>query len=166
MTETSLLTESSLQTDSLLLIGSSAGMNGVADRARSHSRRVVQFATIPEALPAVPDARLIILFQHWPDEYPPTEISQLLNAAPLSRLMVCQSAWCASFGRTRQTWPPAVCVDESRWMLRFNKELSVLSGESAPLPWTAGLDEVFAFDYGEWVSHDSTVHDSMITASR
>jgi len=131
---------------SLLLIGNPFGMDGVADAARQRADRVMQAAGIREALDAVPEANFVILFQHWPDEYPADEIRQLLNAAPLVRLMVCQGPWCASFGRTRSTWPAAVCVDETRWLSRLELEFSVLAGNRSPLPWTAGLDEVFAFD--------------------
>ncbi len=137
-----------IKIESLIMIGTPEGMEAVATAAQSQAVNVWHFKTIPEAIDSVPDSQLIVLFEQWPDEYPPDHISRLLDAGPLTRLIVCQGPWCASVGRTRQTWPAAVCVDESRWLRRLKKEFTVLAGECEPLPWTAGLDEVFAFDYG------------------
>ncbi len=134
--------------DSLVLIGRTSGMEDVVQLAQLNAGAVASFRTIPEALSIAAQSPLIIVLQHEPDEFSPEEISELLNAAPLSRLMVCQGAWCASFGRTRQCWPAAVCVDETRWLRRLKSEFTVLQGSTSPLPWTAGLDEIFAFDYG------------------
>lgn len=139
---------SSIMIESLLLIGDSTGMEAVATAASGHARNIFAVDNLPSALSQAPQADLVIVFQHSPDEYPLAEILKLLNAIPLTRLIVCQGPWCSSYGRTRQFWPAAVCVDESRWLTRVEKELKVLSGECLPLPWTAGLDEIFAFDYG------------------
>ncbi|SFH68157.1 CapA family protein [Planctomicrobium piriforme] len=135
--------------ESLLLIGSETGMEAVASAARLAARNCRAYPDISSALDAAGQADLIVVFQHWPDEFPPPEIARLLDACPLGRLMVCLGPWCASFGRTRQFWPAAVCVDETRWLLRLDHEQQVLAGTRPPLPWTAGLDEVFAFDYGQ-----------------
>ncbi|WP_437191028.1 hypothetical protein [Planctomicrobium sp. SH527] len=134
--------------ESLLLIGDSTGMEAVVAAVSVHAGSICTVVDLPSAQTLAPQADLVIVFQHSPDEYPLSDILSLLNAIPLTRLIVCQGPWCSSYGRTRQYWPAAVCVDESRWLTRVEKELKVLSGECLPLPWTAGLDEIFAFDYG------------------
>jgi hypothetical protein len=89
---------------------------------------------------------LVVVCQHWPDEFPPAEVGRLFRECPLARFVVCYGPWCASDGRTRAIWPLAVRVPANEADDRLRLELDVLGGERAPLPLTASRDEVFVFD--------------------
>jgi hypothetical protein len=91
-------------------------------------------------------ADLVVVCQHGPDEYSASDVRRLLSALPLARIVCCYGPWCASDGRTRDIWPPAVRVPASLAAGRFERELAVLRGEIAPLPLTASLDEIYEFD--------------------
>jgi hypothetical protein len=133
--------------DTLLVIGRRHGMEEIIAQAASQAREIRSAGEISSALQAPWTASLLLVLQHWPDEYAPGEINRLLAAYPLARIIVCQGPWCASDGRTRQYWPPAVCVPLGEASRRVSRELDVLIGRRAPLPWTAGVDEIFAFDH-------------------
>lgn len=92
----------------------------------------------------VPD--LLVVWQEWPDEFPACEVARLFDLLPVSRWVCCYGPWCLADGRNRDIWPPATRVPWSRAESRIRQELSVLRGEHAPLPLTAGRDEVFAYD--------------------
>ena len=92
---------------------------------------------------------LVVVWQHWPDEFSPSEVDRLFRKFPLARFICCYGAWCASDGRTRSIWPLAVRVPLSEAEDRLCRELAVLRGELAPLPLTASRDEIFAFDTSE-----------------
>lgn len=132
----------------LLLIGNPAGMDQVVIAALQSSQSAQVFRSIAWALQHEVHADLVVVLQHWPDEYTPDEIRQLLETFPLARIVVVQGAWCVSDRRTRMLWPPAICVSSAGTIDRLHRELNVLAGALRPLPWTAGLDEVFAFDHG------------------
>jgi hypothetical protein len=89
---------------------------------------------------------LAVICQHWPDEFTPREVRELLKAFPLARLVCCYGPWCASDGRTRDVWPLAVRVPAALSARRIDLELEVLQGSRAPLPLTASRDEIFLFD--------------------
>ena len=91
-------------------------------------------------------ADLIVVCQHWPDEYASGDVRELLRAFPLARLVCCYGPWCASDGRTRDVWPLAVRVPAVDAERRIDLELEVLAGDRWPLPLTASRDEIFAFD--------------------
>lgn len=91
---------------------------------------------------------LAIILQHWPDEFTAEEIRTALSRWPLTRWLCCHGPWCASDGRTRQIWPPALRVTTDDLESRLAGELRTLRGELSPLPATAALDEVFAFTTG------------------
>jgi hypothetical protein len=90
---------------------------------------------------------LCIVLQGWPDEIPVRTAHALIAACSAGRLICCQGAWCASTGRTRATWPPAVCVPIEQFASRLAFELNVLAGHRAPVPATASRDEAFAAHY-------------------
>lgn len=90
---------------------------------------------------------LCVVFQSWPDEIPVRTAHALIAACSAGRLICCQGAWCASAGRTRATWPPAVCVPIEQLASRIAFELDVLAGRHPPLPATASRDEAFAAHY-------------------
>lgn len=94
-----------------------------------------------------PDPDLIVVLQHWPDEFGVSDFHRLLHQFPLSRMIVCQGEWCAASGRTRCVWPPAVMVADAVFESRLLRERDVIRGRRAPLPLTATIDEVFAFDF-------------------
>jgi hypothetical protein len=89
---------------------------------------------------------LMIICQHWPDEFTTVEVHQLLAAFPLARLICCYGPWCASDGRTRDVWPLAIRVEAHCAARRIDLELEVLAGSRWPLPLTASRDEIFLFD--------------------
>lgn len=134
--------------DALLMIGRTRGFEEVTARALAVAESARLVPDIPAALECGSTPNLAIVLQHWPDEYPFSEVRGLLAAFPLARLMVVQGPWCLSEGRTRQHWPPATRVSCEEALPRLERELEVLAGTRPPLPWTAGRDEIFAFDYG------------------
>jgi len=134
--------------DSLLLIGRPTGMEEIVASVlqRSSSSRV--FLQLSAALNIPEPVSWIIVLQHWPDEYEEQEIRRLLETFPLARFTVIQGPWCLSERRNRGSWPAAICVRSTQAVARLDREVEVLTGKRAPLPWTAGLDEIFAFDHG------------------
>lgn len=110
--------------------------------------RTARFLSRIEDLEQVTEAvSLMIVLQHWSDEFSPETIRFLLETYPLSRFIVVQGDWCASDRRTRGNWPAAFCVPVSEAIRRLDREIEVLAGRRPPLPWTAGMDEIFAFDH-------------------
>ena len=89
---------------------------------------------------------MIIVLQHWPDEFPSEQAIRLIDRYPLSRLIVCCGPWCDSDGRTRGVWPQAVRVRADRAPQRLRHECDVMQGEKLPLPKTASRDETYSFD--------------------
>jgi hypothetical protein len=91
-------------------------------------------------------ADLVVVCQHWPDEYTAAEVRAVLRAFPLARLVCCYGSWCRSDGRTRDVWPLAVRVPAEWAARRIDLELEVLAGDRWPLPLTASRDEIVLFD--------------------
>ena len=89
---------------------------------------------------------LVIVCQHWPDEYTVADVRRILRAFPLARLICCYGPWCASDGRTRDVWPLSVRVPADFSSARIDLELEVLADARWPLPLTASRDEIFLFD--------------------
>ena len=89
-------------------------------------------------------ADLWIVCQSWPDEFASSTVRRIIDASAASRLICAYGAWCASDGRTRDAWPPAVRVPVGEFHRRLAFELDVLAGRSVPLPLTAARDEQFA----------------------
>ena len=96
---------------------------------------------------------LLIVLQAWPDQYPHSEILDLLDRFPLTRLMVCYGPWCDSDGRTRHLWPAAVRVPIAQASSRVSLELAVTSPPAEPLPLTASRDETYFRDFS-WESSE------------
>lgn len=88
-----------------------------------------------------PPPDLIVVLQHWPDEYTRADVARLIDACPLSRLVCCYGPWCESDGRSRNIWPIALRVPMSAAEGRIRHELAVLRGERTPHPLTASRDE-------------------------
>jgi hypothetical protein len=89
---------------------------------------------------------LVVICQHWPDEFTERDVRRLLTLYPLARLTCCYGPWCQSDGRSRDIWPLAVRVPAAAAPDRLRRELDVIAGRTRPLPLTASRDEVFLFD--------------------
>jgi hypothetical protein len=98
-------------------------------------------------LPFAGEADLCIVLQSWPDEIPARIAHALIAACSTGRLICCQGTWCASDGRTRAIWPPAICVPIENLSSRIAFELAVLDGDRPPIAATASRDEAFAAHY-------------------
>lgn len=92
---------------------------------------------------------VVLICQHWPDEFTQHDVRRLLTAFPLARLACCYGPWCESDGRTRDIWPLSVRVPVRCAAGRIARELEVLAGLRASLPLTASRDEIFLFDADE-----------------
>ncbi|MGD9857622.1 MAG: hypothetical protein AB7U20_21980 [Planctomycetaceae bacterium] len=90
-----------------------------------------------------PPADLIVVLQQWPDEYTPAEVQDLIDSAPLARLLVCYGPWCDSDGRTRDVWPLGIRVPIAAAPARLILEIAKLRGECPPLPLTADRNETY-----------------------
>jgi len=134
--------------DSLLLIGRPAGMELLVSEVLQLARTARVCCSLASAMSIAEQTEFVIVLQHWSDEYPTAEIQPLLELYASSRLIVVQGPWCLSDRRNRQFWPSAICVSIENALTRIHLELEVIAGVCAPLPWTAGLDEIFAFDHG------------------
>jgi hypothetical protein len=131
-----------------LVIGSTEGMESAVGTAAGLSGEIRLRPALTELTSPsgdfLPD--LILACQHWPDEYTAAEVELLIARFPLARIVCCYGPWCVSDGRTRNYWPAAVRVPIEVAPDRIRLESRVIAGEIPPLPLTAGLDEVFAFD--------------------
>ena len=93
---------------------------------------------------------LVVVLQHWSDEFSHRDIAMVLAEFPLARCVCCYGTWCESDGRNRpDAWPIASRVPMRRACSRIHKEFRVLSGQTSPLPLTAARDEVFSFDFDD-----------------
>ena len=130
------------------------GFTALLTAVRLHSPQIsiehVQSVSEVESLAGQAEwiADLLLVWQQWPDEYASEDVRRLLAVTPLSRLVCCYGPWCIADGRTREIWPPSVRVPWEQAGLRIANELSVRRGDLAPLPLTAGRDEIFAFGIG------------------
>ncbi len=93
-----------------------------------------------EGEPWFPD--LVVVCQHWPDEYSERDVRGLFEASPLARVLCCYGPWCASDGRRRDIWPPVVRVPVRQVSRRIAGELAVWAGTRPALPLTASRDEM------------------------
>ncbi|WP_437185387.1 hypothetical protein SH668x_002490 [Planctomicrobium sp. SH668] len=136
----------------LLVIGRTEGVEHIVASAETQVDSSHRFESIGAAIESNLPAELLLVLQHWSDEYSPEEIRGLLETFPLARVVVSQGPWSVSDRRTRQYWPAAMCVAAESAQRRIAQEFEVLAGKRAPLPWTAGIDEIFAFDFAEPVT--------------
>ncbi len=99
---------------------------------------------------------LVVVLQHWSDEFPLEQIHSTLASFPLARWVCCYGTWCESDGRNRpDTWPTGVRVPMRRAIARVRRELQVLDGTADPLPLTASRDETYAFDFPPFAKRQS-----------
>lgn len=111
---------------------------------------VDQAVELVESRGLYPD--LVIVCQHWPDEYTIADVRQLVACAPMARLICCYGPWCESDGRNRETWPTGARIPAMLVAGRLGREIDVLLGCRSPLPLTASRDETFEFNL---CNHDS-----------
>lgn len=84
---------------------------------------------------------LIVVCQHWPDEYPQGEVQRLPALAPLARLLCIYGPWCEADGRNRSSWPAATRCPHSLAPLRVKQLIQAHQAGRSPLPMTASRDE-------------------------
>jgi hypothetical protein len=89
---------------------------------------------------------LVVVCQHWPEEFTEQDVRRLLRMYPLARVTCCYGLWCESDGRNRDIWPLSVRVPVRSAADRIGRELEVIAGFRRPLPLTASRDEVFLFE--------------------
>ena len=106
---------------------------------------------------------MIVLFQGFSDQYSRSEIDQLFEKHPLSRILVAYGPYCESDGRTRRLWPQTVRIPLWRLPQRIERETEVLIGNSPALPITATREETIHFEF-EPLTHYSqgTAHSSEV----
>jgi hypothetical protein len=133
--------------DCAWILGRQEGMEPVVAEVVSRFQRVRaldDLAALETLAGESPD--LILVCQHWPDEFSRRDVERLLATFPLARFLCCYGPWCASDGRRRDIWPAAMRVPLDQALSRLRKEQEVIVGRRPPLPWTAGTEEIFAFD--------------------
>ena len=129
------------------VIGDPTGFDEALVTLVGLSRTVSRAATLNLAWQMqLPDPDLILICEQHPDEYRAAEVARLLTDSPLARIVCAYGPWCVSAGRTRNIWPLPLRVPTVAAAPRIRREARVINGELSPLPRTAGLDEVFAFD--------------------
>jgi len=99
----------------------------------------VQVEVVPQVCDVkhAPPADLVLVLQQWPDEYSRADVLTLIDAAPLSRLVVCYGPWCDSDGRTRAVRPVSSRVTAAAAPARLTRELSDWEQVCPPFPLTA-----------------------------
>lgn len=117
----------------------------VAERNLRHAADVSQLTRLVTEENWYPD--LVVVCQHWPDEYTQAEVQRLFALLPLARWVCCYGLWCESDGRNRDVWPAAVRVPARTTEHRLQREWAVLHNEQPALQPTASRDEIFAFDH-------------------
>jgi len=89
---------------------------------------------------------LVCVALDHPDQYAGEEVRRFLAEFAGARVICVRFAWCASMLRSRSDWPAAVVVNVDAFERRLACEGLVLQGKRPPLPLTAGLEEIAAFD--------------------
>src|SRR5436190_5149169 len=122
-----------------------------AESSRGELRSVLHCAgfalTEHSDLPVAADnSAIVCVALDHPDQFAGEDVRRFLAAFAASRILCVRFPWCASMLRSRNDWPAAVVVDADAFESRLEKEMHVLQGKRAPLPITAGLEEVAAFN--------------------
>ncbi len=129
------------------IVGQASALEAAVAAVVTCSRTIRHLHTLGEAWQMqLPTPDLVLVSLQHPDEYPPVEVARLLAELPLARIVCACGPWCASIGRTRNTWPHALRIPAEQAAARIRREAQVIAGRLDPLPRTASLDEVFAFD--------------------
>jgi CheY-like chemotaxis protein len=89
-------------------------------------------------------ADVIVVVQHRPREFAPSEIAALIASQPLAQFIVGLGAWCGSSGRSEAAWAESITIPV--WDLRsgLSRIARELEQGDVSAPWqTSGRDEVF-----------------------
>ncbi len=124
------------------LIGSETGRVAARAALRAAGFAVRERPALSEIDEDAPCLACVVL-EH-PDQYPPGEVRRFLAGWSGARIVCVRLPWCASLLRTRSDWPAATVVDLSELPQRLSQEADRLQGCLAPLPLTAGLEEIAA----------------------
>ncbi len=118
-----------------------------------------EFPRLPDLIAVVPKESyfpdLVIVCQHWRDEYAGDHVRKALQILPLARWICVCGVWCESEGRHGSRWPAAVRVPISGLNARLILEANVVGGKTPALALTAGRDEIFEFGSLIPFPHDS-----------
>ena len=89
----------------------------------------------------IPD--LVLVYQGVPDEFPQSQIDELIGILPLARFIVAFGPWCESIGRTEQRWPIAWCVPLRHLPVCLERTCKDAASGELLVPATASRDEAF-----------------------
>jgi hypothetical protein len=95
----------------------------------------------------VPPTDLVVVLERSPDEYPAEQVSWLMSQLPLARILVCSEPWCQSAGRTRDVWPPGMCVPAWQGARRFREELAAMRHGAGPPPRSIDRNEAYELEF-------------------
>jgi hypothetical protein len=126
-----------------LLVGEDSGRSHLRPALLRDGLTVIEQRNLPVA--ADHSAIVCIALDH-PDQFGGEDVRRFLATFAASRILCVRFSWCASMLRSRTDWPAAVVVDADAFETRLASERQVLHGKRAPLPITAGLEEVAAFN--------------------
>lgn len=92
---------------------------------------------------SIPD--LVIVYQGVPDEFPASQIDELIGLLPLAHFIIAFGPWCESIGRTEQRWPLAWCVPVRHLPACLERTGKCIASGEPAAPATASRDETFSF---------------------
>lgn len=88
-----------------------------------------------------------VVWQSWPDEFTAADVTRLLAALPLCRVVCVTGAWCDALPRTRRAWPVGLVVPWWRAWPRLQRECRALcDADEDLLPWTASREEAWLWE--------------------
>jgi CheY-like chemotaxis protein len=95
-----------------------------------------------------------VIWQSGADEFTAGDVTRLLAALPLCRVVCVTGAWCDALPRTRRAWPVGLVVPWWRAWPRLQREWQALcEGGGDLLPWTASREEAWLWQQaGETVA--------------
>lgn len=125
----------------------------------------LQFAANMEDFVRSPSrADLVIVGESWPDEFTAEDVTRLITAAPLARIVWITGAWSEAVGRTRTHCPPAWRTPLWEAISRLARELHGLracqsdtysSADSFP-SWTASRQETWLWQHSAMSSRTTS----------
>ncbi len=86
---------------------------------------------------------LVIVCQHWSEEYTRVEADRIFEWFPLACILCCYGSWCDSDGRSGTPWPPAVRVPVGSCPSLIHQLWDDLKASRPRLPSTASIEDAF-----------------------